>query len=69
MHTFTKDGPWTEEDLEKLRERLSGMSDEALQRFYDAAWQVCRLERGKPPRAPFVQQLVGAWKELAKRER
>ena len=35
--------------------------------FYHAAWQMCKADRLEPPAATFVQQLVQAWRELAKR--
>jgi hypothetical protein len=67
MLSFEGDGPLSRSQLEALRKRLASMSMTALDDFYYAAWTMCKPERGKPPRAPFVQQLVQAWKEMMRR--
>jgi hypothetical protein len=69
MHEFTKTGPLDEPKLQKIRERLAKMSDAELVKFYEASIHMCQLDRGKAPRAPFIQQLVQAWRELTKREK
>src|SRR5947209_1634318 len=44
------------------------MDRAALIRFYNSSLHLCMLTREKPPRAPYLQQLVQAWKEMARRE-
>jgi hypothetical protein len=61
------DRPLTAEDLRALRVRLSKMTDAELAKAYNAALHMCQLDRGVPPRAAFVQQLVAAWKEMQRR--
>jgi hypothetical protein len=63
------DRPLTAEELKALRVKLSKMSERELVKFYEDALFVCRLDGGAPPRAGFVQQLVGAWKELQRRQK
>ena len=67
MYSFTKIDPFTEQELEDLRQRLAGMDQAALIRFYNSSLHLCMLTRDQPPRAPFVQQFVQAWKEMTKR--
>ena len=68
MHNFAKSGPLTEDDLNKVRERLARMSPDELRKFYISAWHVSRLDdQGRPPQAAFIQQLVQAWKEMRRR--
>ena len=43
------------------------MTQADLVKFYDAGLQMCQLDRGVPPRAAFIQQLVQAWRELNRR--
>jgi len=64
--------PWLErplaaEALRALRDSLAKMTEPELVKFYNAALEVCRLDRGEPPPAAFIQQLVAAWKELQRR--
>ena len=61
--------PLTAEELKDLKVRLSKMSERKLVKFYEEALFVCQLDHGAPPRAGFVQQLVGAWKELQRRQK
>ncbi len=68
MYNFTQSGPFDEQQIETMRQRLAAMDQTALIRFYNSSLHMCMLTRDKPPRAPFVQQLVQAWKELTKRE-
>ena len=67
MYNFTQSGPFDEQQIEALRQRLAGMDQAALIRFYNSSLHLCMLNRDQPPRAPFVQQLVQAWKEMTKR--
>ena len=67
MLSFNGDGPLDRTQLDELRKRLSKMSITALSDFYYAAWTMCKPDRERPPRAPYVQQLVQAWKEMTKR--
>jgi hypothetical protein len=68
MREFTKTVPLDEPKLQKIRERFAKMSDEEPAGFYESSWYLCQMARGKPPRAPYIQQLVQAWRELTKRE-
>ena len=58
------DRPLTTEQLAALRDRLSKMPQAELVKFYNASMELCRLNRGEPPRAAFIQQLVAAWKAM-----
>lgn len=61
------DGPLTAEELRATRIRLSNMTETELVKAYGSALDLCKLDRGMPPRAAFVQQLVASWKELQRR--
>ena len=63
------DRPLTAEELKDLKARLSKMTERDLVKFYDAGLHMCQLNRGTPPRAAFIQQLVAAWKELQRRQK
>ena len=63
------DRPLTAEELKAARIRLSRLTDTELVKAYDAALEMCRLDRGVPPRAAFIQQLVASWKELQRRQK
>ena len=63
------DRPLTAKELKAARERLSKMTEAEVARAYDAALDMCRLDRGIPPRAAFIQQLVGFWKESQRRRK
>ena len=69
MYDFIRISPFDEQQIETLRQRLTRMDRAALIRFYNSSLQMCLLTREKPPRAPYLQQLVQAWKEMAQRER
>jgi hypothetical protein len=69
MYDFTRTSPFDEQQIETLRQRLTRMDRAALIRFYNSSLQMCLLTREKLPRAPYLQQLVQAWKEMAQRER
>ena len=69
MYDFTRISPFDEQQIETLRQRLTRMDRAALIRFYNSSLQMCLLTQEKPPRAPYLQQLVQAWKEMAQRER
>jgi hypothetical protein len=56
-------------ELQSLRERLAKMTQTELVKFYDAGLRMCRLTGGVRPRAPFIQQLVQAWRELGRRQK
>src|SRR3954463_6204036 len=68
MYDFTRTRPFDEQQIETLRQRLTRMDRAALIRFYNSTLHMCMLTREKPPRAPYLQQLVQAWKEMAQRE-
>ena len=57
------------DQIEQLRARLQRMGDHELQRFYESAHFMSRIDRGETPRAAFVQQLVQAWREMDRRRR
>jgi hypothetical protein len=66
--------PWVDRsltalELQSLRERVAKMTQADLVKFYEAGLQTCQLAHGIPPRAAFIQQLVQAWRELARRRR
>ena len=61
--------PLTADELKDLKARLAKMPQRELVKFYDAGLFVCRLDRGEPPRAAFIQQLVAAWKEMQRRRK
>lgn len=63
------DHPLTAEELKALRIRLSRMTEAGLAMAYDVALQMCQLDRGVPPRAAFIQQLVASWKEMQRRRK
>jgi len=67
MADYTGEDPLTTEQLVELRARLQKMKDPELQSWYEACLQMCRLDRGRPPRATYVQQLVQGWRELQRR--
>jgi hypothetical protein len=66
MYQFTGEGV----DLDQLRERLRGMTDEELLQFGKAARNMCSPEAnlGKPPRKAFVIQLEEARAEWKRRK-
>src|SRR5947209_6455782 len=68
IYDFTRTRPFDEQQIETLRQRLTRMDRAALIRFYNSSLHMCMLTREKPPRAPYLQQLVQAWKEMAQRE-
>jgi hypothetical protein len=37
--------------------------------WHNDCLQMCRLNRGQPPKAAYVQQLVQAWRELHRRRK
>jgi hypothetical protein len=45
------------------------MTEAELVKAYNAALEMCRLDRGVPPRAAFIQQLVASWKELQRHQK
>jgi len=61
--------PLTAEELQDLKVRLSKMTQADLVKFYEASIHMCQLNRGEPPSAGFVQQLVQAWKEMRRRRK
>jgi hypothetical protein len=63
------DRPLTAEELKAARIRLSGMPEAELVKAYNAALKMCQLERGAPPPAAFIQQLVASWKEMHRRRK
>ncbi len=68
MYDFTRTGPFDQQQIETLRQRLTRLDRAALIRFYNSSLHLCMLTQAKPPRAPYLQQLVQAWKEMAQRE-
>jgi hypothetical protein len=63
------DRPLTAQEMRALRDRLTKMTQGELVRAYHAALHMCRLDHGAPPRAAFIQQLVGSWKEMQRRRK
>jgi hypothetical protein len=68
VYDFTRTGPFDQQQIETMRQRLTRMDRAALIRFYNSSLHMCMLTQEKPPRAPYLQQLVQAWKEMAQRE-
>ena len=68
MYDFTRTSPFDEQQIETMRQRLTRLDRAALIRFYNSSLHMCMLTQEKPPRAPYLQQLVQAWKEMARRE-
>ena len=48
------DRPMTAQELADVKLRLSKMTDAHLVKFYESSIQMCRLDRGLPPRAAFT---------------
>jgi hypothetical protein len=61
------DRPLSAAELKAARIRLSQMTELELRKAYDAALEMCRLDRGLPPPAAVIQQLVASWKEVQRR--
>src|SRR4051794_38375971 len=68
MYEFTRIDPFEEEQIETRRQRLTRLDREALFRFYHSSLHPDLLAREKPPRAPYLRQLLKAWKERVERE-
>jgi hypothetical protein len=68
MYNFPRTDLFEEEQIETLRQRLTRLDRAALIRFYNSSLAMCMLTQEKLPRAPYLQQLVQAWKEMAQRE-
>src|SRR4051794_6557155 len=65
MHDFTRTSPFDEQQIETIRQRLTRMDRAALIRFYTSSLQLCMPPGKNPPRAPSLQKLVKAGKEMA----
>jgi hypothetical protein len=63
------DRPLTPEQLKENQRRLSMLSPHHVMDEYRAAWEQCRMDGDRVPRASAVQGLVAAWKLLWKRRR
>jgi hypothetical protein len=57
---------FTEQDLKELRHNLAHLSLDAVRRFYEGAYQDCRLIYGRLPSPKQMQTLVQAWRQLWK---
>jgi hypothetical protein len=68
MYDFSRTDPFEEEPIETQRQHLTRMDREALIRFYRSSLHADLLAREKPPRAPYLRQLLRAWKEIAEQE-
>jgi hypothetical protein len=68
VYDFTRIDPFEEEPIETLRQRLTRIDRAALLRFYHSSLHPDLLAREKPPRAPYLRQLLKAWKETVERE-
>jgi hypothetical protein len=68
MYDFTRTSPFDAQQIETLRQRLTRLDRAALIRFYNSSLHMCMLTQERLPRAPYLQQLVQAWKEMAQRE-
>jgi hypothetical protein len=65
----TPDAPMSAADLVELRRRYALLSESSLEQVYGDAWERCRLEKARLPRAEQIQVLVTAWKALRKMAR
>ncbi len=63
-HQRNDNTPLSLAELAQHRERLQSMKLAELICAYEAGLHMCRLSRGKPPAATFIQRLVQAWREL-----
>ena len=54
--------PFTESELNELRNNLARLSGPSVEDFYRAAYRECAVER--KPGAKAIQRLVTAWKIL-----
>jgi len=56
--------PFSESELNELRNNLAHLSGPSVEDFYRAAYRECAVE--KKPGAKAIQRLVTAWKILRK---
>ena len=68
MPDFTRTDPFEGEPIETQHQRMTRIDREALIRFYTTTLHTDMLTREKPARAPYLRQLLRAWKEMAERE-
>jgi hypothetical protein len=57
----------TQKDLDELRYNLTHLSVDAVRRFYDRAYEDCRLIYSRLPSPKQMQTLVQIWRQLWKR--
>jgi hypothetical protein len=60
------DRPLTEAELKERARRLSMLSPHNVADAYRQAYEACRMEGDRLPRASAVQDLVATWKVLRK---
>ena len=58
------DRPLSEQELEQLRQNMAKLSEHGVRRFYQQAWEDCKMKGERMPPAKAVRQLVQAWKQL-----
>lgn len=56
----------TQKDLDELRYNLAHLSVDAVQRFYERAYEDSRMMHGRVPSPKQMQTLVQVWKQLWK---
>jgi hypothetical protein len=56
------DLPLTEAELKKRRRELSMLSPHHVSEAYKRAYEACRMDDDRLPRASAIQELVAAWK-------
>jgi hypothetical protein len=60
------DEPLTKAEIEQYKRGLSLISPSSVVKEYQQAYEECRMEGDKLPRASAIQQLVAAWYQLWK---
>jgi len=63
------DRPLTEAELKERVRQLSLLSTHHVADAYRRAYEVCRMEGDRLPRASSIQELVATWKVLRNRRR
>jgi hypothetical protein len=58
------DQPLTEAELHERRRKLSMLSPQHVAESYKQAYEACRMDGDRLPRASAIQELVAAWKLL-----
>jgi hypothetical protein len=60
------DEPLTKDQIAQLKRGLAHISPHGVAKEYRKAYEECRMEGDRLPRASAIQQLVAAWYQLWK---